>query len=109
MYLDRDYRGRGIAARMIECAEARARALGFGRMIFKHCGGAEGRDYLLSQEWLSARQDRGGRCNVDQDGGWWPHAPAFREAYMSPRDHRGVLLFWFALIQRIDAVPRAYA
>ncbi len=33
MYLDRDYRGRGIAARMLQCAEARARAFGFSRMI----------------------------------------------------------------------------
>jgi GNAT superfamily N-acetyltransferase len=33
MYLDRGYRGAGIAQRMIECAQARARALGFTKMI----------------------------------------------------------------------------
>jgi putative acetyltransferase len=33
MYLDRDYRGLGIAQRMLEIAETRARALGFTKMI----------------------------------------------------------------------------
>ena len=33
MYLDRPYRGRGIAQRMLQCAECRARELGFTRMI----------------------------------------------------------------------------
>ena len=33
MYLDRAYRGGGIAQRMLECAKARARALGFTKMI----------------------------------------------------------------------------
>ena len=33
MYLDRDYRGRGVAQRMPSTAEARARELGFSRMI----------------------------------------------------------------------------
>jgi GNAT superfamily N-acetyltransferase len=33
MYLDRGYRGAGIAQRMLECAQARARALGFTKMI----------------------------------------------------------------------------
>jgi GNAT superfamily N-acetyltransferase len=33
MYLDRSYRGRGIAQRMLQCAEARARELGFSKMI----------------------------------------------------------------------------
>ena len=33
MYLDRGYRGLGIAQRMLECAQARARALGFTKMI----------------------------------------------------------------------------
>ena len=33
MYLDQTYRGRGIAQRMLQCAQARARALGFSTMI----------------------------------------------------------------------------
>jgi GNAT superfamily N-acetyltransferase len=33
MYLDQDYRGLGIAQRMLDCAQAEARALGFTRMI----------------------------------------------------------------------------
>ena len=33
MYLDRPYRGRGIAQRMLQCAENRARDLGFTNMI----------------------------------------------------------------------------
>ena len=33
MYLDRDYRGSDIAQRMLDFAEARARALGFTKMI----------------------------------------------------------------------------
>lgn len=33
MYLDHGYRSRGIAGRMLECAEARARQLGFSTMI----------------------------------------------------------------------------
>ena len=33
MYLDRGYRGLGIAQRMLDCAQAEARALGFTKMI----------------------------------------------------------------------------
>lgn len=33
MYLDRSHRGRGIAQRMLECAEMRAREFGFSKMI----------------------------------------------------------------------------
>jgi GNAT superfamily N-acetyltransferase len=33
MYLDRRYRGRGIAQRMLQCAEARAREFGFSKLI----------------------------------------------------------------------------
>jgi GNAT superfamily N-acetyltransferase len=33
MYLDEGYRGLGIALRMLECAQTRARALGFTKMI----------------------------------------------------------------------------
>ena len=33
MYLDRLHRGRGIAQRMLQCAEARARDLGFSKLI----------------------------------------------------------------------------
>jgi putative acetyltransferase len=33
MYLERRYRGRGIAQRMLQCAEMRARELGFSRLI----------------------------------------------------------------------------
>ena len=33
MYLDRRYRGRGIAQRMLQCAESRARELGFSNVI----------------------------------------------------------------------------
>ena len=33
MYLDEGYRGLGIAQRMLDCAEAEARALGFTKMI----------------------------------------------------------------------------
>jgi GNAT superfamily N-acetyltransferase len=33
MYLDRRHRGRGIAQRMLECAETRARDLGFAKLI----------------------------------------------------------------------------
>ena len=33
MYLDQGYRGSGIAQRMLDCAEAEARALGFTKMI----------------------------------------------------------------------------
>jgi GNAT superfamily N-acetyltransferase len=33
MYLDRAYRGRGIAQRMLQCAEARARDHGFSKLI----------------------------------------------------------------------------
>jgi GNAT superfamily N-acetyltransferase len=33
MYLDQDYRGLGIAQRMLDCAQAQARAFGFTRMI----------------------------------------------------------------------------
>src|ERR1700692_2279443 len=33
MYLDKDYRGLGIAQRMLDCAEATARQLGFTKMV----------------------------------------------------------------------------
>jgi len=33
MYLDRSYRGRGIAQGMLQCAETRARELGFSKLI----------------------------------------------------------------------------
>jgi GNAT superfamily N-acetyltransferase len=33
MYLDKGYRGSGIAQRMLDCAEAEARSLGFTKMI----------------------------------------------------------------------------
>jgi GNAT superfamily N-acetyltransferase len=33
MYLDRPFRGHGIAQRMLACAEARAREFGFARMV----------------------------------------------------------------------------
>ena len=33
MYLDRRHRGRGIAQRMLECAEMRARELGFAKLV----------------------------------------------------------------------------
>jgi putative acetyltransferase len=33
MYLDRRHRGRGIAQRMLQCAETRARELGFAKLI----------------------------------------------------------------------------
>jgi GNAT superfamily N-acetyltransferase len=33
MYLDRPFRGRGIAQRMLQCAEARAREFGFTKLI----------------------------------------------------------------------------
>jgi GNAT superfamily N-acetyltransferase len=33
MYLDQDYRGLGIAQRRLDCAQTKARALGFTRMI----------------------------------------------------------------------------
>ena len=33
MYLDGDYRGLGIAQRMLDCAEAKARQLGFTKML----------------------------------------------------------------------------
>jgi putative acetyltransferase len=33
MYLDPGYRGRGIAQRMLACAEARARELGFAKLV----------------------------------------------------------------------------
>jgi GNAT superfamily N-acetyltransferase len=33
MYLDRRYRGSGIAKRMLDCAEERARSLGFAKML----------------------------------------------------------------------------
>jgi GNAT superfamily N-acetyltransferase len=33
MYLDKPYRGRGIAQRMLACAEARARELGFTKIV----------------------------------------------------------------------------
>jgi GNAT superfamily N-acetyltransferase len=33
MYLDSGYRGLGIAQRMLDCAQAKARALGFTKMI----------------------------------------------------------------------------
>jgi GNAT superfamily N-acetyltransferase len=33
LYLDRSHRGRGIAQRMLQCAEERARELGFSRLI----------------------------------------------------------------------------
>ena len=33
MYLDRHYRGLGIAQRMLQCAEMRARELGFAKLI----------------------------------------------------------------------------
>jgi GNAT superfamily N-acetyltransferase len=33
MYLDRHHRGRGVAQRMLQCAETRARELGFAKLI----------------------------------------------------------------------------
>lgn len=33
MYLDARYRGRGLAQRMLQCAEARARKLGFAKLV----------------------------------------------------------------------------
>ena len=33
MYLDRDFRGTGVAERMLDCAQALARSLGFGKML----------------------------------------------------------------------------
>ena len=33
MYLDREFRGTGIAKRMLKCAEEQARSLGFRKML----------------------------------------------------------------------------
>lgn len=38
MYLDRPYRGQGIAQRMLHCAESRARKLGFSEMVLSTAG-----------------------------------------------------------------------
>ena len=41
MYLDEGYRGLGVAQRMLGCAEAEARTLGFTKMIVEHSTDSE--------------------------------------------------------------------
>ena len=61
MYLDREFRGAGIAKRMLECAEDQARSLGFSQDARKHCRDSESRRPLLPHKRVSPGAD--GSCS----------------------------------------------
>ena len=68
MYLDEGYRGLGIAQRMLDCAQAEARALGFAKIIVSTAQFSKPL-MVLSKERISA--DPNGSCgeNDRQAGG----------------------------------------
>jgi putative acetyltransferase len=60
MYLDKGYRGLGIAQRMLDCAQAEARALGFTKMTVSTAHFQKAADRFHRKEWISA--DPNGSC-----------------------------------------------
>ena len=68
MYLDEGYRGSGIAQRMLDYAEAEARALGFTRMILSTAEISEVGRQLLSKVRVPPRPNRSRRSHEPQAG-----------------------------------------
>jgi GNAT superfamily N-acetyltransferase len=70
MYLDEDYRGLGIAQRMLDCAEAEARALGFTRMIVSTAQIQKAADrFYRKSGFLQIRTEIAEAMTVKQAGG----------------------------------------
>jgi GNAT superfamily N-acetyltransferase len=63
MYLDRGYRSRGIARRMLQRAEARARELGFSKMILSTAEDALRLAERPGLAWLTAVPTMCNFCN----------------------------------------------
>jgi RimJ/RimL family protein N-acetyltransferase len=70
MYLDRNYRGTGIAQRMLGCGESRARLLGYSTMILSTAESSERRSRSIARTgtvWSKPRLPR--RCLCGRSAG----------------------------------------
>lgn len=70
MYLDQGYRGSGIAQRMLDCAQAEARALGFTKMILSTAQIQEAADRFYRRSgFLHVRSEVAEMMTTKQAGG----------------------------------------
>jgi GNAT superfamily N-acetyltransferase len=70
MYLDQGYRGAGIAQRMLDCAQAEARALGFTKMILSTAQIQEAADRFYRRSgFLHVRSEVAETMTTKQAGG----------------------------------------
>jgi GNAT superfamily N-acetyltransferase len=70
MYLDRGYRGLGIARRMLDCAQAEARALGFTKMIVSTAQIQKAADrFYRKSGFRQIRTEVAGQMTAKQAGG----------------------------------------
>jgi ribosomal protein S18 acetylase RimI-like enzyme len=85
LYLDKPYRGRGIAQRMLACAEARARELDFATIVLStaEVQNAAIAFYRKSGYRLVRTETR--PHDVDQDGRRRPDPVPLREGALDPR------------------------
>jgi GNAT superfamily N-acetyltransferase len=86
MYLDEGFRGSGIAQRMLDFAQAEARALGFTKMILSTAQIQKAADRFLSKEWIYPNPNGGCRGHDDQAGGRWLDPVLFRESALIAAD-----------------------
>ena len=84
MYLDREYRGSDIAQRMLDFAEARARAR-IHENDSEHSPDPASRRQILSKERVLPDPVGSGRGDDDQAGGGWPHPFSLREGALIQR------------------------
>ena len=91
MYLDKAHRGRGIAQRMLDHAQAEARALGFTRMILSTAENSEVSCDLLPKERFSADPNGDCRSNDAEAGRRRPDPVSFRETALTDQPYRRMM------------------